>query len=80
MMRATNESESVSKSPRGAHGVPGGAGLRSIVVVAATIGLDGADGSVSVSFVLLRLVNSRTISYILLCRRICLPKRDKLGE
>jgi hypothetical protein len=66
MTRATSESESENKSPGGAHGVPGGAGLRSIVVVATAIGLDGADGSVSVSFVLLRLVNSRTISYILL--------------
>ena len=66
MTRATSESE----SPRGAHGTPvGGTGLRvrSIVVAAAT-GLDGTDGSVSVSFVqLLRLVNSRTICYARIC-------------
>jgi hypothetical protein len=57
MMRATRESE----SPGGAHGAPpGGIGLRSIVVAAAT-GLGGTDGSVSVSFVLPRLENSCTI-------------------
>jgi hypothetical protein len=60
MTRATSESE----SPGGAHGAPaGGPRLRSIVVAAAT-GLDGTDGSVSVSFVLLlRLINSRTLCY-----------------
>ena len=53
----------MSENPRGAQGAPvGGIGPRSIVVAAA-VGLDGTDGSVSVSFVLLRLVNSRTICY-----------------
>jgi hypothetical protein len=61
---------SESESPGGAQGEPAGGTvflLRSIVVKAAT-GLDGADGSVSVSFVLLRLVNSRTICYVRICR------------
>ena len=63
MTRATSQSE----SPRGAHGAPaGGIGPRSIVVPAVT-GLGGTDGSVSVSFVLLRLVNSRTICYARIC-------------
>ena len=59
----------MSESDGGAQGEPaGGTGfLRSIVVKAAT-GLDGTDGSVSVSFVLLRLVNSRTICYVRICR------------
>jgi hypothetical protein len=64
--RATSESE----SPGGAHGEPaGGTGLlRSVDVKAATTGLDGTDGSVSVSYVLLRLVNSRTICYVRIWR------------
>jgi hypothetical protein len=62
MTRATSE----SKSPGGVHGelAGGAAGLRSIALAAGATGLDGTDGSVSVSFVvLLRLVNSRTIRY-----------------
>ena len=73
MTRATSESE----SPGGVHGGPpaGGIRLRSIVVVAAA-GLGGTDGSVSVSFVLLRLVNSRTTCYA--C--VFAQKRSEVGE
>ena len=75
MTRAAATSE--SESPGGAHGVPaGGTELprpRSsvvgvVVVAAAATGLGGTDGSVSVSIVLLRLVNSRTTCYV---RSIC---------
>lgn len=66
MTRATRESE--GESPGGAHDAPaGGIWPRSIVVAAAT-GLDGTDGSESVSIVLLRRVNSRTICYARICR------------
>lgn len=48
-----------SESPGGVHGAQGGStGLRSIIVAAA-IGLDG-----TVSFMLLRLVNSCTTCYV----------------
>ena len=60
MTRATSE------RPGGAHGAPpGGPLLPSIVAaaVAAATGLGGTDGSVSVSIVLLRRVNSRAICY-----------------
>ena len=69
MTRATSE------RPGGAHGAPpGGPLLPSIVaaVVAAT-GLGGTDGSVSVSIVLLRRVNSRAICYA----RIFVPPQVK---
>jgi hypothetical protein len=52
-----------SESPGGAHGAPPGGPLLPSIVVAAATGLGGTDGSVSVSIVLLRRVNSRVICY-----------------
>lgn len=66
----------MSERPGGDHGAPpGGPVLLSIVVAAAATGLGGTDGSVSVSIVLLRRVNSRAICYTRVYAYICPPPK-----